>query len=82
MAEMDAVAGRHALARPHEGVPAVRRHRICSVASTCADGVAAPADAAQLRRNDLGVVEDQQVAGIEQRRQVADDPVLERRCPA
>ena len=44
-------------------------------------GVAAPAHAAQLRRNDLGVVEDQHVAGIEQRRQVADDAVLER-CPA
>ena len=78
MAEMDAVARRHALARPHEGQPAVGRDAHVQRRVDLRRGFAAPADAGKLRRNDLGVVEDQHVAGIEQRRQVAHDAILER----
>ena len=79
MAEADAVADRQPLGRPHEGFPAVGADAHVQRRVDLRRRVAAPAHAAQLRRNDLGVVEDQQIAGLEQRRQVADDPVLERR---
>ncbi len=78
MAEMDAVARRHALARPHEGEPAVRGYAHMQRRVDMRRRLAAPADAGKLRRNDLGVVEDEHVAGIKQRRQVAHDAVLER----
>ena len=42
--------------------------RICSVASTCACGIATPPQAAQLRRNDLGIVKDQRIARLQQTR--------------
>ena len=82
VAEMDAVSGRDALARPHEGQPAIRRDAHVQRRIDLRRCVAAPADARQLRRNDLGVVEDQHIAGIEQRRQVANRPILEVARPA
>ena len=47
--------------------------RLCSVASIFGSVAAADAPAVQLRRDHLGVVDDQRVAGLEQVRQVAHD---------
>src|SRR5438552_6405574 len=71
MAEMDAISGRDALTRPHKGLPAVRRHPHMQRGLDLGHRLAAPADAFQLRRNDLGVVEHQHVAVLKQRRQIA-----------
>ena len=47
MAEMDAVAGSDALARPHEGQPAVRRHAHMQRGVDLRLRFAAPPDASQ-----------------------------------
>ena len=66
MAEMDAVAGGDALAGPHEGQPAVGPGAHMQRRLDLSGRVATPADAAQLRRDDLSVVEDEHIAGFEQ----------------
>ena len=82
MAEADAVADCDALAGSDECLPAIRRDALMQRRVDMRHGVAAPALAAQLRRNDLGVVEDQQIAGVEQVGQFADAGDLQSRSPA
>ena len=78
MTEADAVADRQPLGRTDESLPAVRCRSHVQRRVDLRDGVATPAQAAQLRGNDPGVVEHQQIAGVEQRWQIADDPVRQR----
>ena len=74
------VAGFEPLRRPHQRAPARavetfgQRRRDGGLAIVGA--AAAEPAAVQIRRHDLGVVDDQRIAAAQQRRQIADDAIL------
>ncbi len=83
MTECDAVADLDALAGPGKGLPAIgadahmQRHRDLLAGRI----LVAMAHAFELGGNDLGVVEDQRVAGAQERWQIADAMIGQaRRC--
>ena len=83
MAEGDAVADFDPLAGPHEGQPAIRRLAHVQGGGDLGEALTvhrarAPAQPFELRRDHLGVVEDQDVARCQQRRQVADGLIGQR----
>ncbi len=72
------------LCRPHQRAPA---RAVEPLGERCRDrglrvigATAAEPAAVQIRRHDLGVVDDQGIAAAQQRRQIADDAVLDRRA--
>ena len=77
MAEGDAVADLHSLGRPQERPPLVGRDAHVQRCVDLREPVFATPKAGQLRRDHLGVVEDQRVARSQQRRQVGDDAILQ-----
>ena len=81
VAEAHDVARREPLCRPHEGAPARAVEPPCSVASIRGCLAAPEPPAGQPRRDDLGVVDHQRVAGPQQVRQIAHAAVLEFRLP-
>ena len=86
-AETHHVAGFEPLRRPHQRAPARaveplderRRDGGLAIVGAAPDAAAEPA-AVQIRRHDLGVVDDQRVAAAQQRRQIADGAILDRRA--
>ena len=83
VAEPHDVAGGKPLRRPHKGAPAravetpVQRRFDGGLGVTAAD-----AAALQPRRNHLGVIDDQRVAGLQQVRQIAHTAIIEFRLLA
>jgi len=78
LAETDDVAGGKFLGRPHEGAPTGPVEPLGQRRLDLRFGVAADAPAGQPRRNHAGVVDHQRIAGIEQIRQIANAPILQR----
>ena len=78
LAEVDAVAGLEPLGRPRQGLPAIGAEPLGQGDRDLRASLVAPAHAAKLGRNDLGVVEHQRIAGCEQIGEIADHAIGER----
>ena len=76
-AETDAVAGRQTLARFRQRAPEVRALALDQRRLDARNILAAHADAVETRGNDARVVDDENVAGAQEIREVANKPVFE-----
>src|SRR6185312_12384179 len=73
VAETDAVAFRELLCRPRQRLPARAVDALDQGRIDLGLGLAPDAAAVELRRDHLGVVDDDLVAGLEERRQIGND---------
>ena len=70
-AERDAIAGFKPFRRPSQSLPAIGSQSFDQRHGDLGGHLIAPSHAVELGGNDLGVVEDERIAGREQRRQIA-----------